>query len=82
VSYVVRVPFGADEVAIAPSQTLEELVRAQQADLAALRVTMDKDLFWRRVGTIATIAGTVFAAAKLVDILVAIRRRGSGAPAG
>lgn len=55
--------------------TLEDLVRSQQADLAHLRATMDKDLFWRRVGAIATVAGTVFAAAKLADILLAIRRR-------
>ncbi len=77
-SYVIRSSLGADAIIPAPAappQTLEELVRAQQADLAHLRVTMDKDLFWRRVGTIATIAGTVFAAAKLVDILIAIRRR-------
>ena len=76
--YLRRTSLGQD----APVETVEDIVRATRADMAHLRVVMDKDLFWRRVGTIATIAGTVFAAAKLVDILVAIRRRSSGAPPG
>lgn len=65
---------GAEEEAPVTDEALV-LLRSTKSDLEHLREVMDKDLFWRRISAAATIAGTVFAAVKLVDILVAIRRR-------
>jgi hypothetical protein len=58
-----------------PPASAPPTIETVRADLANLRAIMEKDLFWRRVGAITAIVGTVFGAAKLVDILVAVRRR-------
>jgi hypothetical protein len=65
-------PMGDEEL---PAFDIEKAFKAHGAELSRLNVLMEKDLFWRRVGTIATVAGTLFAAVKLADILIAIRRR-------
>lgn len=71
--YVRQSQLGVDEVPV----DAVALLQAQRTDLDALRSIMEKDLFWRRVSTIATIAGVVIGAAKLTDILISIRRRRS-----
>lgn len=74
--YVRQAALGEDAEAPPPvSPDALVLLREQRADLVALRATMEKDLFWRRVGVFVAVAGVTVGLARLADILIAIRRR-------
>lgn len=48
--------------------------KQQNAQLAKLHETAKKDLYWRKIATGAAIAGALFAAVRLTDIWLAVRR--------
>ena len=72
-SYVRRYGLGADPVD--EPFSIEEALRQQGADLVSIKKTAEKDLFWRKIATGAAIAGALFAAVRLTDIWLAVKRR-------
>jgi hypothetical protein len=64
---------GAEEAT--PAISIEATLRAQQALLERIQRDTEKDLFFRKIATGAAIAGALFAAVRLTDIWLAVRRR-------
>lgn len=80
--FVVRRGLGTEseetEVLAALSETLEEHGAALghlRGQLERLEDISAKQLFWRRIATIAAVAGALFAAIRLTDIWLAVRDR-------
>ena len=55
--------------------TILEAHTTHKATLEQLSFEADKRAKWRKIATIATVAGALFAFLRLGDILIAIRRR-------
>jgi hypothetical protein len=54
--------------------TLEEIA----VRIDKLQITAERDLFFRKIATGAAIAGALFAAVRLTDIWLAVKRRRAG----
>lgn len=68
---------GADEDVPAAAEPfdLEAAVKAHGEALERLNVTAESELFFRKVATFAAVAGALFAAVRLTDIWLAVKRR-------
>jgi anti-sigma-K factor RskA len=62
-------------VAAEPVPSIEERLAAQAEALARIERATAETLWWRKVATGAAIAGALFAAVRLTDIWLAVKRR-------
>lgn len=62
---------GADAELVADVRTV---LAAHGEELRAIRETSERDLFFRKIATGAAIAGALFAAVRLTDIWLAVKR--------
>lgn len=65
------VGLGADEAPFSVEATL----RAHSAELERLNKTAERELLYRKIAAAAAVAGALFAAVRLTDIWLAVRRR-------
>jgi hypothetical protein len=57
------------------SYHLGDFTDDDRIQLTSLKKTAEDELYWRKIATGAAIAGALFAAVRLTDIWLAVRRR-------
>lgn len=74
-----RFPLGEDAAAVplqVPIEVLQAQMKTQEALLNDVRQRIEEELLWRKIATVATLAGTAIAAVRLTEIWVTLRRKG------
>ena len=72
------ISLGQEAAEQAAASSVEERLAAHSATLARIEQATAASLWWRKVATGAAIAGALFAAVRLTDIWLAVKRRRAG----
>lgn len=62
--------------------SVEEILRAQGIALARIQKASEEQLLFRKIATVATVAGALFAMIRLSDIYFAVKARRKSEPRG